>query len=174
MTTGWRLVATLALVAAGAACSSGDESSDLPPLGDPFNCEDPIEVLNELPDSYSTVADVIALPGTGDILQRGRSGPDNDLESRRAFSKMGLLIRPGTMFQIHVAPDSQRNALIEWGNVNNAPVSSISVASCPGDANQWLVYPGGVWTLDPTCVELVVLTADASETIRLPIGVPCS
>lgn len=176
MTTVWRFAAAAALSVAGSACATTDgEPSDLPPLGASFNCDDPIDAVEDPPGSYMTVADVVALPGTGDMLQRGRVGPDNDAGSRRSFSKMGLLLRPATTFQIHVAPDSQRNALIQWGNVDaNEPVGSIAVASCPGDTNDWLVYPGGVWTLEPACVELVVLTTETAETVRLPLGAPCT
>jgi hypothetical protein len=157
------------------ACAGNSEGQgkNLPPLGDTFNCTDPIDVLQELPDSYATVADVIALPVSGD-QGRGHTGPDNDVGSRRAFSKVGLLVRPATTFQIHVAPSSQRNALIQWGNVEaNEPVSSIAVSSCPGDRNTWLVYPGGVWTLEPACVELTILTTKATETVRLAAGAEC-
>ena len=176
MTAAWRFAAAAALVFSGAACANTDtEPAHLPPLGDSFNCDDPIDVMKELPASYVTVADVVALPGAGDVLQRGHAGPDDDAGSRRAFSKVGLLLRPATTFQIHVAPDSQRNALIQWGNVDaNVPVGSIAVAACPGDTNDWIVYPGGVWTLDPACVELVVLTAKGAETVRLPVGAPCA
>jgi hypothetical protein len=175
-TTGCRFAAVAALIVAAAACANTDgKPSALPPLGESFNCDHPIEVVAELPDSYVIVADVVALPGDGGMLQRGRVGPDNDAGSRRAFSKMGLLLRPGTTFQIHVAPDSQQNALFRWGNLGgNGPVGSIVVGSCPGDTNDWLVYAGGVWTLEPACAELVVLTAETVETLRLPLGAPCT
>lgn len=176
MITVCRWVAATLLGISAVACTSTDaDTNELPPLGDSFNCDDPIDVLQQPPDGYATVADVVAFPVTGDRPQGGRVGPDNDAGSRRAFSKMGLLVRPATTFQIHVAPRSQRNALIQWGNVDaNEPVSSIAVSSCPGDRNDWLVYPGGVWTLEPACVELTILTAKATQTIRLAVGAPCA
>jgi len=172
-----RLAAATILVAAGSACSgTGDvSSSSLPPLSATFSCEAPIDVVGEPPASYSIIADVVALPGADDVLQRGRIGPDNDAGSRRAFSKMGLPVRPSTTFQIHVAPDRQPNTLIQWVNVGeNEPVGSIAVDSCTGDVDEWLVYPGGAWTLGPACVELIVLTAEATDEVRLPLGVACT
>lgn len=169
----WHIIAVITLSATGAACGGDDEPTDLPPLGASFNCHDPIDVLQEIPDTYVTVADVIALPGNGDILQRGRTGTDYDPESLYTFSKMGLLLRPGATFRIDVARNSQPNALIEWSIEGEKLVDSIAVTSCAGDANDWLVYPGGVWTLEPACVELTVITAEATGTIRLPVGVAC-
>ena len=161
------------------SCSDSDGQtatpSGLPSLGAPFNCRAPIDVIDVLPDGYEAFADVVALPDGSDVMQGGRSGPDNDLGSRRAFSKMGLLIRPGTSFQIHVGPVSQGNALIHWGNAgNDDPVGSIAVESCSGDPDTWIVFPGGVWTLEPACVELIVLTDVAQEPISLPISTTCS
>ena len=170
-----RIVATAVFCATVAACTSFENPlPDLPQLGKPFNCDDPIDAVAKLPDSYVIVADVVALPDASDLLQREPVRPDNDANFSRAFSKMGLLLRPASTFQIHVAPDSQQNALIEWGNVDaEEPVASIAVGSCSGDTDEWLVYPGGVWTLEPACVELVVVTAQTSEIVRLPLAAPC-
>ena len=170
----WQIIAVVTLGVAGTACEGGGEPTDIAPLGALFICDDPIDVLQEVPDGYVTVADVVALPGNGDILQRGRTGTDYDPESLYTFSKMGLLLRPDATLQIHVAPDSQPNALIEWSIEDELLVDAITVSSCPGDANDWLVHPGGVWTLEPACVELIVITAEETETIRLPVGIPCS
>ena len=110
MITVCRWVAATLLGITAVACTSTDaDTNNLPPLGDSFNCDDPIDVLQQPPDAYTTVADVVALPVTGDRPQGGRVGPDNDAGSRRAFSKMGLLVRPATTFQIHVAPSSQEH-----------------------------------------------------------------
>ncbi len=170
------LIAVLMIVLA--SCSDSEtqsvERSELPPLGAPFNCEDPPFVVDSLPVNFSEFAGVMALPNAVDKMQRGRSGPDNDLDSRRAFSKMGLFVRPGLTFQIHVGAGSQGNALIHWGNAgSDDPVSSIAVGGCEGDDGTWLGYPGGVWTLDPACVELLVATVDERAQVLLPIGASC-
>lgn len=176
----------LFLVAVAAACSSGDDDPSLPALGSSFSCGDPIGAFDDLPDDYRSVSEVVAFP-TADLLQRGRIGPDNDPGSARAFSKFGLVVRAGAVFQIHVAGDSQANALVHWGNTGpDDPVSSISVGGCEGSCDSlvqpgcpagddwdWVVYPGGVWTLEPACVSLVVLTGSETAVVDLPVGERC-
>jgi len=156
-----------------AACSgpSGGQSLEFDELspGVPFNCDDAIDVVETLPDNYSAFADAMALPTDVETMQRGRSSTDG-----RRFSKMGLIIRPGTTFQIHVAPTSQGNALIHWGNAGiNDPSESIAVESCGGDPETWIAFPGGVWTLEPACVTLLVTTEVEREQLELPISMTC-
>ena len=155
-------------------------------LGQSFACDGPIAVVDQLPDDYYPVSDVVAFP-SDDELQRGGLGLDNDPGSARSFSKFGLFVRAGADFQIHVAGDSQANALIGWSNVGlPGPVSSIAVDGCPGSCEstgqpecpagvtgQWAAYPGGIWTLEPSCVSLVILTADTTSTVKLPVGERC-
>ena len=162
-------VVLLALGAVGC----GDDESALPPLGAPFDCAEPIDVLDDLPDGYREFGGVVALP-QGEQLQLGRSGMDFDLGSSRRFAKFGLLIRPQADFQMHVGPESQFNALIDWGNTaDGRPAGSLAFSSCPGDSDTWLVYPGGVWLYEPSCTELVVITTKTSAALRLPGGAEC-
>ena len=170
-----RIIAVAVWCLVIAACTPRENPPpDVPLLGRPFNCDEPIDVLTKLPDSYVIVAGVVALPGASDILQRSPVVLEGDPNFPRAFSKMGLLLRPATTFQISVAPDSRQNALIGWGtNDPEEAVGSIAVGSCSGDTHEWLVYPGGVWTLDPACVELLIVTEQASEIVRLPLDAPC-
>lgn len=37
----------------------------------------------------------------------------------------------------------------------------------------WLVYAGGVWILEPGCVNLMVVTASGQAELDLPIGANC-
>jgi len=180
------LVAGLAFALVLAGCGSGPPSLGTPlrPLGFKLPCG-PIDVVDRLPPSYAAVDDVVAFP-TYENLQRGRSGPDNDLGSSRSFSKFGLLVKSGSVFQLHVAGEDQANALIYWGNVAPTdPVSSIRVdgcvascesqPDCPGEENaEWGVYPGGVWTLEPACITLLVLTEQETGEVRLPVGESCT
>jgi hypothetical protein len=47
--------------------------------------------------------------------------------------------------------------------------------NCPlGEAGQWVVYAGGVWTTDAACTGLEVVVDDQTVEARLPIGVECS
>lgn len=158
------------------ACSEENPSVELGALGAPFNCDDPIDsVVGSPPAGYQTSVGVVALPDGDEQLQRGRTGMDNDADSRRRFSKMGLglLVRPGSSFELHVGPRSQGNALIHWGNAGtDDPVGSLSI-DCDGDPERWLVYPGGVWTLEPECVQLLIRIADDTDEINLPIDTTC-
>lgn len=160
------------LLALGAVACSDDEA-ELPPLGAPFDCTDPIDVLDDVPDGYREFGGVVALP-QGDQLQLGGSGMESDVGSSRRFAKFGLLIRPQEDFQLHVGPESQYNALIDWGNtVADRPAGSLAFSGCPGEPDTWLVYPGGVWLYEPSCTDLVVITAKAAETFSLPVGAEC-
>ena len=62
----------------------------------------------------SAISGVVAFSDV-DLLQRGRPGPDNDPGSNRSFAKFGLAVRARQAFQIHVAGESQANALIDSG-----------------------------------------------------------
>jgi hypothetical protein len=76
-------------------------------------------------------------------------------------------------FELRV-PESQFNALIDWGNTaDGRPAGSLAFSSCPGDSDTWLVYPGGVWLYEPSCTELVVITTKTSAALRLPGGAEC-
>lgn len=172
----------LVLLLAGCSISTdpGQEVSDgVPPslttLGLPFDCGDPAGVHSELPEGFSSVLGVVAFQSSSEPLQRGRSGPDNDLDSRRSFSKTGILVRQETAFQIHVAPSSQSNATISWGTPGDSgPVSSLAVDRCSASpADAWIAYPGGIWTLDSACTELLVLANNASATVSIPTGTEC-
>ncbi len=164
------------LVLTPTACASGTGVSAVQrgELGVALDCATSIDTvdgdgMDGLPD-YEVVSDVVALP-TGRGHGQGRTGTDDDPESARRFSKMGLLVRPGTSFLLHVAGGSQGNASITWGGMQ-APVSSVSVDDCDGPADTWLVFAGGIWVLEPDCVDVLVITDDQVATIRVPIAVP--
>ncbi len=166
-----RLVAVVlvAVLVAGACGGSGPE---IGVLGAELDCANSIDTVAELPDDYVELAGVVGLPEL-ELHQLGRRGPDGDPDSSRRFAKMGLLIRPDTTFELHVGAGSQGNALIGWGNVGHpGPVGSLSVDGCPGDV-AWLVYAGGVWILEPGCVNLMVVTASGQAELDLPIWASC-
>lgn len=182
----WLLAAPI--LALSAACTSAAEQPEqaLPPVVAPLDCADPIDALNELPENYRSVGGVVAFP-TGDVLQRGPTTAGDDPESARAFSKFGLVVRAGTAFQMDVGEQSQPNALIGWGTNGVAElVPSITVDRCRGECDpsiqpacpegddwKWVVYPGGMWTLEPACVVLTVTADDETASVELPVGVRC-
>ena len=160
------------LVGSGCSTSTDNARIELAPVGAPLDCRDPIDLLDTVPPSYRVVSDVVAFPDI-EMHQRGRTGPEGGPHSARRFSKMGLVIRSGATFEIHVAGDSQDNAVIHWGNTGTGDlVSAIAIDSCSANA-EWLVYPGGVWTLEPDCITLQVVTTETISDVRLPIGTSC-
>jgi hypothetical protein len=126
-------------------------------------CVDPIDETDDLPEGYRSTLDVVALPETT-THQRGRFDPDSGF----TFSKMGLLVRTGASFHIEVATRSLDNALIRWDNTGSIdPASPLRLQNCQG-SRTWLVYPGGVWTIEPACVTLLVLTDTARPQPMCP------
>ena len=162
-----RLVVVFVFVVA--ACST-EPLPDVVAVG--FDCAEPIDQLSEPPDGYAEVLDVVALPVL-ELHQQGQPQEDEVGVTRR-FSKMGLVIRRDTPFTIRVTEDSRPNALISWSNTGQpGPVEGLAVPGCAGPV-QWLVYPGGVWVVDPACVTLEVEVDGQVESVQLPIGERCN
>lgn len=82
------------------SCSLADESrgAHLAISASTFECANPIDVSDELPDGWYSVADVVALPGDR-ILQRGRF----DSELGRSF----LQVRAGSAGWAASVPDQE-------------------------------------------------------------------
>lgn len=147
-----------------------------------FDCANPIDILDEPPDDWTPILDVIALPGDR-VLQRGRF----DDEIGRSFSKFGLVIRADRAFSLSVAEASQPNALMGWNTGSDVPVTSIDITgysgvcetdsqpNCPlGETGEWVAYPGGVWTIDPARIAVEIAVDEQTTTVELPIGVACT
>ena len=58
--------------------------------------------------------------------------------------------------------------------MSDRPVTGVAVSGCPTHrASQWLVPPGGIYTIEPGCVHLLLDTTDqGTMPLRLPIGAP--
>ncbi|NOX31634.1 MAG: hypothetical protein GXP35_16550 [Actinobacteria bacterium] len=174
------LVAALGVI--GCADSDAGQPEDLTSSVAPFQCADPIDIMDKPPDGWIRVADAVALPAARS-LQRGRY----DDELGRSFSKFGLVMRADRAFSIRVAIESQPNALIGWGTDSREPATSISVSGCPGRCEvswqpncplgalgEWVVYPGGIWTIEPACIKLEITVGAETVTTQLPIGEECT
>lgn len=147
-----------------------------------FNCADPIDILDEPPDGWLPVLDVIALPDDS-ILEWGSL----DDEVGRTFSKVGLVIRADEPLTMSIADASLPNAVMGWNDGSTAPGVAIEIPGCSGtcatdhqpncplgESGKWIVYPGGVWTIEPACVQIEIAAGKRSTTAELPIGVECS
>jgi hypothetical protein len=81
------------------------------------------------------------------------------------------MIRSNANFQLRVGANSQANALMYWGNTGPSdPVGAFAIPGCPGKEDTWLVYPGGLWTLEAQCVDLVVETKAGADQMQVAIG----
>lgn len=165
-----KLIACLVILSVLAATGCSTEPlPDVVSVG--FDCTEPIDRLSEPPEGYTATLNVVALPVV-ELHQQGQSQQDEAGVTRR-FSKMGLLIRSDTSFTLRVGEDSRPNAVISWSNTGQPGlVEGLEVDRCPGP-DQWLVYPGGVWVVDPACVTLEVEADGEVESVALPIGERC-
>jgi hypothetical protein len=141
----------------------------------PILCDSSIDKMATPLEGWAVYGGSVALPDSSKLQGLGRMGPDNDLQSRRQFSKIPLLLRASGRVSIKVAAMSQANALISWGEgASSAPASHLVSEKCVSeDAEPWLVFAGGVWMLEPSCVELIVATGNVASVARLAVGATC-
>lgn len=186
----WRSVLVTAALSASAfvGCSFGASSDEQAEENSSaaLDCRDPIDILDVVPDGYEAVADVVALPNA-EVLRRGPNQYESESGKQFSFSKMGLVVRSRATFRIEVADASRGGALLRWGNTGDSePVASLEVDACAGrclsaeqpgcpegESGEWVVFPGGLWTLEPGCVSLEVVSAGETHELALPIGEAC-
>lgn len=175
------LVLAVALTSISGACSAVSTSDDDRSVR-LFDCLNPIDISDGPPDGYTPILDVVALPSDR-VLQRGRF----DDKIGRTFSKFGLVLRADRAFTLNLAEASQPNALMGWGAAADPPVASLDFTGCSGvcrtdnqpncplgESGDWVVFPGGVWTVDPACIVLEVIVDGEIDAHRLPVGVECT
>jgi hypothetical protein len=114
----------------------------------------------------------VALP-TGRALQAGASGESGP--NARLFAKAGLLIKPGTEFELVVSRASRDRLTIGWGGVPKT--ARLRVAACDAPANNprgtWIVFAGGYFAPDPACVSVSVKSAHRTARAPIGLGKPC-
>lgn len=166
----WLMATAIAVFAAGGVACSSPGGSDDEPVLTAFDCAGQIDALEAPPDDWSVVLDVIAFP-TDSPLQRGRF----DDELGRRFSKFGLVIRSDAALTLRISDESSPNAIMGWGVGSSEPVAAIEIGGClAAMSKEWVVYAGGIWTVDPGCIGVEVSTADEQTSVALPIGVACN
>jgi len=179
-------VAALAVGLAGllASCASVQRRAVDVPVS--FNCVNPVAVYDELPDGWAIYAGVAAFPVV-DVHQRGRAMSGIEGGPRLVFSKIPIAIRADHSLGIEVSPNSGVSVRLDWGISANVPASSIDVRGCEGvchfdnqpecplgETGDWVVYPGGMWSAEPACVSVRVMTETEAKTVRFPLGVGCT
>jgi hypothetical protein len=137
------------------------------------DCNDSIGAQRGV-SGLQVVLGVVALPtsSSGPALQTSRTGQTPSIP--RLFAKTGLLVRPGTDFQISVPPGSGRRLGIGWGS-GALPSKTVVVTHCPraGSSVKWIAFAGGYWLDHPACVALQVQTAQKTRTVHIGLGAPC-
>lgn len=108
-------------------------------------------------------------PGEADrALGLGRSVDVDGVTYR--FAKTGLVVAPAADATLTAEARSGR-ALIGWGA---EPAPALTFAGCPGASDDWVVFAGGFYVTEPTCVDLTIENAAgerAELTVRIAVDV---
>ena len=114
------------------------------------------------------VLGVVALPTSPgySALQTSLSGNG----PRRLFAKTGLVIRPGTTFELMVPAPFTSRLSIGW----STPSNRVIVRNCasPGRSG-WLTYVGGYWIDHPACVPIIVRAGNRQQQVHIGLGTAC-
>lgn len=161
------------LLVAGTGCTDPglDGTVGTPTTGDPaarasaaleFPCG-PADHDVDVPESYATIADAVALP-TADSADRAlQTSHRADEPSPNYFGKTGLLVQAGVAFTIEVA-EPPETARIGWGSPAEFG-SKIRADGCPGEG--WMAFAGGFLVNEPHCVEVVVTARGEQERVQV-------
>ena len=118
------------------------------------------------------VLGVVALPASPGYpaLQTSLSGDGNG--PLRLFAKTGLLIRPGTTFELIVPGRFTSRLSIGWG-APATPSHRVLVGNCAGADGGWLAYAGGYWIDHPACVPIIVRAGGKQQQVHIGVGTAC-
>jgi hypothetical protein len=133
-------------------------------------CQDAIHSLAGPDADQITFFNEVALPKNA--LQANRSGePD---PSAKLFAKNGLEIASGSTFTLSVPDDWMGRASIGWGSPSIRTMR-LYVHACHEliAGNRWLVFAGGFWAAEPSCVPLAVNAGNQQETVQIGVGTAC-
>ena len=105
--------------------------------------------------------------GPGEVARTHGLGRTVDIDgSDYRFAKMGLLVDPTADATLTVSARTGR-ALIGWGA---APAPALAFGGCADAHVDWLVFAGGIYVTEPTCVDITV-ERETGERFDAPIGV---
>jgi hypothetical protein len=150
----------------------GPETSSAAPAGaSALACGNYIDA-NATAAPLQVVLGVVALPASPryPALQTSLSGDGSG--APRLFAKTGLVIRPGTTFELIVPAPFTKRLSIGWG-LPGMPHHRIVVNRCPDLGGEWLAYAGGYWIDHPACVPIIVRAGSKQQTVHIGLGTPC-
>jgi hypothetical protein len=118
------------------------------------------------------VLGVVALPASPGYpaLQTSLSGDGNG--PLRLFAKTGLVIRPGTTFELIVPARFTSQLSMGWG-MPGTPGHRVLVDNCANAGGGWLAYAGGYWIDHPACVPVTVRAGGKQQQVHVGVGTAC-
>lgn len=169
----------LVVVVASAGCLGGGEqpAAVQAPSTVEVPCSQAIDAVDGIGPSYvarGSAGGFVALPSAGLLpsgsLQLGRTGSaGSELEGFR-FSKFGLLVRRARSVSVEVT-GSPGEAVLDYVHPDT-PAGVMRVGPCISE-REWVVFAGGVWVIEPGCVEVLATSGNESVAVQLPVGAPC-
>ena len=119
------------------------------------------------------VLGVVALPVSPGYPALGTSLSGDDNGPLRLFAKTGLVIRPGTRFELIVPARFTSRLRIGWGKPGT-PSQRVVVDDCANTGGRrWLAYAGGYWIDHPACVSIIVSVGGKQQQVHIGIGTAC-
>jgi hypothetical protein len=120
------------------------------------------------------VLGVVALPTSPGYPALGTSLTGNGNEAQRLFAKTGLVIKPGTTFELVVPAEFADRLSIGWGGEPSTPSHQLIIRNCTNPAGAgWLAYAGGYWIDHPACVPLIVQANGKQQQVHIGLGRAC-
>ena len=119
------------------------------------------------------VLGVVALPVSPGYPALGTSLSGDGNGPLRLFAKTGLVIRPGTRFELIVPARFTSRLRIGWGKPGT-PSQRVVVNDCANTGGpRWLAYAGGYWIDHPACVSIIVSVGGKQQQVHIGIGTAC-
>jgi hypothetical protein len=119
------------------------------------------------------VLGVVALPVSPGYPALGTSLSGDGNGPLRLFAKTGLVIRPGTRFELIVPARFTSRLRIGWGKPGT-PSQRVVVDDCANTGGpRWLAYAGGYWIDHPACVSIIVSAGGKQQQVHIGIGTAC-
>jgi hypothetical protein len=119
------------------------------------------------------VLGVVALPISPGYPALGTSLSGDGNGPLRLFAKTGLVIRPGTRFELIVPARFTSRLRIGWGKPGT-PSQRVVVDDCANTGGRrWLAYAGGYWIDHPACVSIIVSVGGKQQQVHIGIGTAC-
>jgi len=135
-------------------------------------CDDYIDNNAQAPP-LQVVLGVVALPVSPGYPALGTSLSGDGNGPLRLFAKTGLVIRPGTRFELIVPARFTSRLRIGWGKPGT-PSQRVVVDDCANTGGpRWLAYAGGYWIDHPACVSIIVSVGGKQQQVHIGIGTAC-